>query len=170
MRGHYAGVDVDDRFDRSAVDGFNKTFVQASAHEIDTEGYDLIISISALEHFPDDRRLARALQAQAKDGSVEVHIVPSGAALGAYLWHGYRQYSLARIEHVFGTAGVSVVRLGGFCSLILHILLVTVPEIVLRVRLRDRWKRGYLALRRLAVAGDRAVPFWGPMYVIVRRH
>ena len=170
LRGRYTGVDIDDRFDRSVVDGFSKTFIQERAGEVDARAYDLVISVSALEHFPEDWRLARALRAQAKDGSVEVHVVPSGAALCAYLWHGYRQYSLARIEHVFGTAGVSVVRLGGFCSLIVHICVVTIPEICLRVRVRDRWAGGYRKLRRLALGGDRAAPFWGPMYVVVRRH
>ncbi len=170
LRGRYTGVDIDDRFNRTSVEGFTKTFIQTSAHNIDAGTYDLIISVSALEHLRNDRLLMEMMRSRVKHGGIEVHIVPCGTALAAYLWHGYRQYSLARIEHVFGTCDVTVIRLGGLCSLLVHILFVTVPEIFLRLPVRKRLSGAYLAARRLAFTSDQAVPFLGLMFVVVRRN
>ena len=56
-----------------------------------------------------------------RPGGLELHVVPSGAALLAYLEHGYRQYTPAALADKFGPC-IDIVRLGGFGSYLLNVV------------------------------------------------
>jgi SAM-dependent methyltransferase len=141
--GSYVGVDIKDRFDRAAVAGFDKTLVMADITTWEPDRrFDLILSVSALEHIPGDARLIERARSWLKRGGRQLHILPAPWALPLYLWHGYRQYGLGRLATMFD-ARARIFRLGGVISVAVHLLFITVPELLLRVPLRQRLPRLY---------------------------
>ena len=169
-RGSYVGVDVVDRFDHRPVAGLSKSFRQIDAHAFDPdERYDLIVSVSALEHIPDDQRLIRRLPALLAPMGTQVHFVPSGWGLFTYLWHGYRQYPLQAVATRFDWRNTVVYGMGGLCSFILPVTVITLPELVSGTRLRTRFPGAYRSLLGRASGLDRFLPFCPTMFAIVCR-
>jgi 2-polyprenyl-3-methyl-5-hydroxy-6-metoxy-1,4-benzoquinol methylase len=171
FRGIYVGVDIGDRFLRDAEgsDGFVRRFIQGDAHDLpESETYDFVFSNSALEHIPDDHRLLKKLERLVSPGGMQVHIVPSGWGLALYLWHGYRQYPLARIESLFSKDRLQIYGLGGLACFLVHFVFISLGEILLRLRLRQRFPRTYRALLNGAVVVDRVLGLCPGMYVICR--
>lgn len=165
--GSYVGVDIADRFDRTEQSSFEREFVLADAHLFESDGkFDLVISVSALEHIADDRRLIKKLGKFVAPGGVQVHFVPSGWGLLTYLWHGYRQYTAASLDERFDSQRTSIFSMGGVASFVLHFLFITVGEILLRLRLRQRLPRFYGRMLDGCLAFDRLVPVCGTMYAI----
>ncbi len=101
-----------------------------------------MISMSVLEHIPRDAALIRGFTSIFKPGGWEVHVVPSGASLAAYLWHGFRQYTQAALAAKFGP-DIEIVRLGGLGSYLLHVVFITVPYLIFRRSLRKATPRFY---------------------------
>ncbi|MGZ0190207.1 MAG: class I SAM-dependent methyltransferase, partial [Alphaproteobacteria bacterium] len=128
--GHYTGLDVFDRFNKShGGTAFESEFRLMDAHDIEiAPRFDLIMSNSALEHIEDDAKLVARLRTCLRPGGVQFHIVPSGAALPAYLWHGYRQYAGRALAERFTPEQTEVWALGGLASLMAHIFWITLPE------------------------------------------
>lgn len=101
----------------------NFRFVEGDAEEADRyvpEDTNLIVSQSALEHVPSDRRCILALRRFVSGRPapiLQVHLVPSQACLPLYRLHGFRQYTprtLSRLTAPYGSAAERmVVRLGG---------------------------------------------------------
>lgn len=169
--GTYVGIDISDRFirDTDGSKGFLRQFIHGDAHDLpETETYDLVFSNSALEHIPHDHRLLAKLDRLVAPGGMQVHIVPGGWALPLYLWHGYRQYSLARIAALLGTDRTHVYRLGGLACFVLHLMFITVGEILLRLKLRDRFPRIYRMLLNRAIALDQLLRICPGMYIVCR--
>jgi len=168
--GRYCGVDIGERFDATAVEGMETRFIQTDIHRFDPgeERFDLILSVSALEHIPSDRVLLDKLPGWLAREGLEVHIVPGGWGLLVYLWHGFRQYPLARIAKVFRGREEAVEPLGGFFSFLLHFLFITLGELLLPLRLRKRAGRVYTGLLDLALKFDQFLP-WTPVMHVMRR-
>ena len=101
LKGTYVGVDIEDRFREGDWPMFESRFVQADAHVADLPPADLIFSFSALEHIPNDAPLIERLRGCLKPDGMQLHIVPAGWALAAYLWHGYRQYPRSAVLRRF---------------------------------------------------------------------
>ena len=139
--GRYTGVDVKDKFDHTAkIPGILSEFRRMDAHEIEISAqYDLIFSNSALEHIADDTMLVARLRSCLRPGGIQFHMVPSGSSLFAYLWHGYRQYTPGALARRFDPLLTDVFTLGGFASLFVHIIWITLPEKLLRRDLRNCW-------------------------------
>ena len=159
--GRYTGVDVIDQFAAGqwAKDAFETTFIQGDANSVPLEGpYDLILSVSALEHIADDKRLIERLDRLLAEDGIQVHFVPAPAALLVYLWHGYRQYGAPAIAERFGTEGTEVYRLGGLASLLLHLIVITGPEIFFSLSPRTRWPRWYAFKLALCLRLDAWMP------------
>jgi SAM-dependent methyltransferase len=169
-RGSYLGLDIQDRFDRTPIPGFAKRFIAGDAHgfEPGTERFDLIVSVSALEHIPDDGRLIDRLPAMLAPGGLELHFLPGPWGLPVYLWHGYRQYGRRCISERFGTRGTVTTPLGGFASFLLHLLAITVGEAVMRQRIRQRFPEGYARQLDLCLKLDRLLHFCPTMYAVRR--
>ncbi|MCX7164737.1 MAG: class I SAM-dependent methyltransferase [Rhodocyclales bacterium] len=169
-RGSYVGIDIQDGFDRSEQPGFEKSFLAVDAHRYQPENkFDLVISVSALEHIPDDARLIRRLGEFLLPGGLQLHFVPSEWALPVYLWHGYRQYTVASLADRFETSRTVVFSLGGAASFFLHLFFITVWEILLRLSLRKRWSGLYTRLLDACLAIDRYLPVLGTFYAVVWR-
>ncbi len=141
--GRYTGLDIGDRFDHAIVPGFEKQFILADATTwAPADRFDLIVSVSALEHIPDDVRVIAQARTWLRSGGLQVHIVPSGWGLPLYLWHGYRQYPRRAIGARF-SSGAVVYRLGGALSFLVHFLFITTGEMLLRLPVRRRWAGFY---------------------------
>ncbi len=169
LHGTYVGVDVDDRFQPDGWPMFESRFVQADAHAADLPQADLIFSFSALEHIPDDNRLIERLRGFVKPDGLQLHIVPAGWALAAYLWHGYRQYSRAAVRRRFDRATTRVIAAGGVPSLLLHVFGIAVPEILLRRNLRRRWPQAFGRALAAGLGADRWLAIAPTNYVVVER-
>ena len=170
-RGRYTGVDQDDRFDaaRWAAHGFEMRFTQGDIHTVPIDGpFDLIISISVLEHVADDIRLIPRLDSLLSPDGVQLHVVPAPAGLFVYLWHGYRQYSARALAERFGTESTTAYALGGGASFALHLVLITLPEILVRTGVRQRWPRAYGRLLALCLKLDRWIPMLPSLYAVYR--
>ncbi|CAG0999297.1 Ubiquinone biosynthesis O-methyltransferase [Rhodocyclaceae bacterium] len=166
-RGDYVGVDVFDRFDHSEQAEFRREFICSDAHDFQPEGqFDLIVSVSALEHIPDDQRLIRRLSTSVAPGGMQLHFVPSAWGLLTYLWHGYRQYSLPALGGRFDAACATAYAMGGGASLLLHVIFITFGEMLLGLRLRQRLPRFYGRLLDYCLRLDRLLPRCGTMYAV----
>lgn len=169
-RGSYVGIDIQDGFDRSEQPGFEKSFLAIDAHQYRPEDkFDLVISVSALEHIPDDARLIRRLGEFLLPGGLQLHFVPSEWALPVYLWHGYRQYTATSLAERFGTSQAAVFSLGGAPSFFLHLLFITVWEILFRLNLRKRLSGLYTRMLDACLEFDRSLPALGTFYAVVWR-
>lgn len=165
--GRYVGVDIADRFDRTAHPAFQRTFVLADAHSFEPEGkFDLVISVSALEHVAEDRRLLERLSRFVASDGIQLHFVPSGWGLPVYLWHGYRQYTLAAICERFDSRKAIVFAMGGAASFVLHLLFITAGEMLLRMQLRQRLPRLYGRLLDWCLQINRFAPVCATMYAV----
>lgn len=168
--GCYLGVDIGDRFDPTPVAGFIKQFRQADALVFDpeTEHYDLVISVSALEHISDDRILIDRIPRWLSGTGLELHFVPSGWGLLVYLWHGWRQYPLKAIGVRFGS-GTTAVAMGGLTTTVLHVIWITLGEMLLPLAARRRWPRLYERMLNRALKWDGFLPWCPTMYAVIRR-
>ena len=165
--GKYVGVDIDDRFDRTVQPEFEKVFVHTDVNRFEPEGkFDLVISVSALEHIPGDPQLIPRLFEAAKPGGLQLHFVPNGWGLPVYLWHGYRQYTSASLAKIFNPDRTTLFAMGGAASFVLHFLFITIGEILLRLRLRQRLPRLYGRLLDECLKLDRLVPVCATMYAV----
>ncbi|HUT22281.1 MAG TPA: class I SAM-dependent methyltransferase [Candidatus Bipolaricaulota bacterium] len=111
----YTGIDV---FKNDAFDQYSKycqsKFFQTAIESFETDDkFDLIISISALEHIKNDSLAVEKSGKALNQGGVQIHIVPSFWVLPLYLWHGYRQYTPIRIKKLFNEK-FEVFKFGGF--------------------------------------------------------
>ena len=130
--------------------------------------FDLIVSISALEHIADDHLVIDRARSWLRPGGLQVHIVPGGWALPLYLWHGYRQYSRGAIAKRFN-ANATIYRLGGIMSFSIHFIVITVGEMLLRQQLRRRWPRTYDRLLSWSRVDARLGCVPANLYAIVER-
>lgn len=165
--GNYVGVDVADRFDRAEQPEFQRAFVLADARFFEPNAkFDLIISVSALEHIPEDVSLIHRLSGFIAPGGVQLHFVPSGWGLAVYLWHGYRQYTRAALCERFDVTRTTLFVMGGALSFLLHFLFITLGEMLLRLRLRQRfpWFYGYMLDKCLQ--WDRLLPMCATMCAV----
>lgn len=168
--GRYVGVDPLDRFSRNQHSRFYSEYYSGDVHDYVRTGgkFDLVISVSALEHIPRSAELIALLPKMLTRRGVELHYVPSGWALLTYLWHGYRQYPLSYIKEIFGSERTKVMRLGGGCSFLFHLLVITLLEVIFRIRVRDKHPKVYVFFLKLALRFDRFLKFCPTMFAVSR--
>jgi 2-polyprenyl-3-methyl-5-hydroxy-6-metoxy-1,4-benzoquinol methylase len=169
-RGSYTGIDVTDRYVETTNDGLAKRFMVSDAQTYQPPlPVDLVISVSVLEHIPDDRTVTDHMRAALAPGGLQVHFVPSGCGLFVYLWHGWRQYTRGRIGTQFEPQRTTVYALGGLFSTLLHVTFITGGEMILRLPMRRRLTGLYVRLLDTALRLDRFVPVGATMFVICER-
>lgn len=170
--GEYTGVDISDhRFRSEQSDAFpNPSILVGDAGSLELPGsYDLVISMSALEHFPDDlAAIENAEQAMTEHG-LHVHFVPNGCALPLYLWHGFRQYNAQAIDLCFPARGRTIWKLGGLPSFLLHFVIITCFEQVMRLNVRRIAPNAYDWLNRHAIRFDSLCSAFAATTVVVTR-
>ena len=165
--GSYVGLDIADRFDRTEQPAFQREFVLADARFFEPDAkFDLIISVSALEHIPEDVPLIRRLAEFVAPGGLQVHFVPSGWALPVYLWHGYRQYTHVSLCERFDAQRTTLFAMGGAASFLLHFLFTTLGELLLRLRLRQLLPQIYGRMLDWCLRLDRLLPVCATMFAV----
>lgn len=167
--GTYTGIDLGDRFSHDVTypNAFVRHFIHDSVHNLKGETqYDLIISVSALEHVNDDHILISSLNSRLTQDGLGVHFIPSGWGLMVYLWHGFRQYTIGSIEQKFGTNNVRVYGLGGISSLIMHFIFITLGEMLFKLPVRQKSPRLYNRALRFCLKLDLFMPYPPVMYVV----
>lgn len=169
IRGTYLGIDIGNRFAAQSTEAMTVSFLQTDAHLFAPEpvSFDLIISVSALEHIPHDTDLIAKFPSFLRPGGAQVQVVPAGASLAGYLWHGYRQYTPVMLAERF--PGASLIGLGGLASLIFHMIFIT-PEMFFRRFFRSRFPRAYRAMLLVALKLDRLMPICPTSFVVISRH
>jgi SAM-dependent methyltransferase len=167
--GEYVGLDIDDRFTHTQVPGFQSNFIFGDAHAFDpgSEKFDLIISVSALEHIPQDALLINKLPSWLAAGGMELHFLPSSFSFLLYLWRGWRQYPLPQVINRFGSDIVATA-LGGTFTSMLHFTFITVGEILLPFKARKRLRWFYQPLIDRALVLDHFLPLFPSMHVVRR--
>ncbi len=101
---------------------------------------------------------------------MQLHIVPSGWALATFLWHGYRQYSLGALAARFPADRTDIYQLGAAARLVLHMLCVTLPEILLRFSLRRKFGTAYARMLRAGLRLDNLLPAMPVAYAVCERN
>ncbi len=107
---HYIGIDICKSQEWENFEKNRFSFIEGNADNFISEIKDsnLIITQSALEHFPNDEQYFDQVLEYASDCNrpiVQIHLMPSAACLRLYLLHGYRQYTpfwISKISKKFG--------------------------------------------------------------------
>lgn len=165
----YTGLDIkkDDNFEKLSRYSARSRFICSRIEDFITEEkYDLILSVSALEHVENDQLAISKGFEFLKVGGVQVHIIPAFSSLFLYLWHGFRQYNPRRIKKLFQGVSIKIYKLGGFFSFLLHLSVITILEIILR-RQGLRRLKGYLAAVNIANKLDYFLPFCPAFYAVI---
>lgn len=171
----YTGADLQGQAAWAALERSDRRlrFVEASAAHMAENipaGTNVVMSQSTIEHIEGDldvfRRIA-AYAARLERPSLQVHLCPSAACLGLYLFHGVRQYTprtLSKISRLFERAEVTVYRLGGRECNRLHFEFITWPLLVQGRDLRETRAAEYERRRREAIVADMTVPQRSPAF------
>lgn len=167
--GTYTGLDVyrHPRYSDDAVPAFASSMIIKKIEDlVPTSTYDLVMSITALEHIQDDQKAITLSTALAGQNGVQVHIAPSFLSLFLYLWHGYRQYTPWRVKQLFKGLPYDVYRLGGWGSFFVHFLFITLPERIIGLPSPRRFAIYHYCLRA-GLFIDRLIPFGSIAYIVV---
>jgi SAM-dependent methyltransferase len=171
------GLDIAPRQEWELCEGCH--YVVADAERLpfrsDCGGFDMVVSVHALEHIRGDLRVLRQIPALLSPEGIGVFIVPSPAAFLVYGFHGFRGYSPRTFAKLCDAAGLSlkaVYRQGGVPSFLLHFFAITLPEIYFplfrlpampKVRGRKGFRRFLIAMAKL----DPLLPLLSSSYVFI---
>ncbi|MBN2289527.1 MAG: class I SAM-dependent methyltransferase [Candidatus Glassbacteria bacterium] len=170
-RGNYLGLDlrINDTAASPPGDNLKVSFQAGDIGSFRTDRlFDLVVSVSTLEHLADDRTAVCKAGRLLKPGGLQVHVCPAFWALFLYLSHGWRQYNPGRLKYLFGSRDYRVYRLGGAFSFLLHLLFITVPFFLFRRQPAPR-PRFYSGLAGLCNRLDRFAPFCSANYVVIKK-
>ena len=127
--GEYVGIDIapSPRWTEHDLGGpLRAEFRVHDAHavaDLAPRGFDLILSITTMEHFEDDKKVLAGVVEQLNPGGQLILIVPSQYSV-ALLWsHGYRRYELDETKRLLERLGLDVLEthaVGGIPSFLLH--------------------------------------------------
>jgi SAM-dependent methyltransferase len=167
--GSYTGIDMEKHksFEIKGHSNFNSAFIQTTIEGFETTDlFDLVISVTALEHIENDALVISKCQKMLKPGGAEIHVVPTLWALFLYLWHGYRQYNPRSIKRLFNGRNYHVYRIGGLFSFFLHLFFITIPVFGFK---KDNLRKLtlYPKLTQICNKLDTLLPICSSIYLIV---
>lgn len=174
--GRYEGIDIKKHkdFDGYGTDAFLSRINLVPIEEFNSsEKYDLVFSFTALEHVPDDFKAIRNVTRHIAPQGIQIHIVPSFWSLFVYFFHGFRQYTKARLKKLFQGCPYTVYTVGGLGSFLVQIFWFTLPERILKFWPLKRSGASYQSAKYWALKIDKIIPFFPMQYVIVasnKRH
>ncbi|MCL4222065.1 MAG: methyltransferase domain-containing protein [Phycisphaerales bacterium] len=157
LSGVYVGLDQAEhpRFGSFDCAAFAPRLIIGDVHALDLADVgpiDLLISMTALEHFEDDARALERARRMLAPGAGEVHIVPGEKGLDLWGPHGWRQYSPRCVRRLCPRA--EIYRIGGFFSALLHEGMISHANCPQRER-RQRFTGVYRRLRACSHHLDR---------------
>ena len=156
LRGRYVGLDHAEhpRFGGLQCAAFARELIVGDVHRIDLtdiEPFDLVLSMTSLEHFENDAGALERIRLAAGPGAAELHVVPAEDGLRLWEAHGWRQYSAGCVASLCPAA--EIYRIGGWASAMLHHTMIT--RSMHRGRDgRDRRPNLYMGLRSIALNLD----------------
>jgi len=168
-KGRYTCVDIekDRRFDNFVSTEFVSEHIERGIESfIPPQKYNLVLSITSLEHIPCDGISVEKAHLSTLPGGVQIFVFPSYWSLPLYLFHGFRQYSPRRIKRLFAGQQYTVYRLNGLFTFLCHFFLITIPERMLGTK-GIRHTRWYEKVVEHAYLCDRLFPFFSYTYAIV---
>lgn len=170
--GTYTGIDIvkDKNYDSESTTSFRSHLILKPIEQYaPTPTYELVLSNTALEHIDDDELAVKKASRSVAPNGYQIHIMPAFGGFFLYLWHGYRQYTPARVKKIFREHNqYQVYRLGGFFSFIMHFIVITVPELLLQRKLVvPRNYSWYPSLVKLTQRLDRRLPWPTLFYAVV---
>lgn len=168
--GTYEGVDIKKHkdFDTYSINTFSNSLTLVPAEEFrSVHVYDLVFSFTALEHVPNDFLVIKKGFEYLAPHGIQVHIVPSFWSLFVYGFHGFRQFTKARIKELFNGYPYVVYSVGGLGSSVVQFIWVTIPERLFRKWPLNRSKSSYQKAKHWALVVDKIIPFFPMQYVIV---
>ncbi|MFM2339805.1 MAG: hypothetical protein RLZZ360_441 [Candidatus Parcubacteria bacterium] len=173
--GSYTGIDmVQEAAYNAAHPAFNSTLIVGDVTTMITDKkYDLVISMTVLEHVVDDRAAVAVAHQLVTRGGVQIHVVPMFPTLFLYFWHGFRQYNKRRLKQLFGKANEETLyyRVGGLASFLTHWCWITLPERILGIgTIRQRLPTLYRLSLFVSFKVDWFLPFLATAYIIVKRN
>lgn len=122
---------------------------------------NFVFTQSAVEHFEFDQSFFSDIQNHISNIShpfLQIHLMPSPSCLWKYLWHGYRQYSVKKInkikDKIWSKEKLIAVKLGGSKCNKIHFKYITLPMILNRKSLRERNLNKYNKLVENAIKED----------------
>jgi SAM-dependent methyltransferase len=134
INGHYLGIDLKqaDKFNDLQSDSITKKFMQGSAEEVKLDKkFDLIVSVTSLEHIENDKKVLENSSEMLKEGGCEIHVVPAGSSIFLYLLHGWRQYNIGMLNKLFfKKKDLEIHQAGGPVSFIFHFFFITIFRIL----------------------------------------
>lgn len=161
----YTGVDIKKhkKFDQFNKYTLESDFVKSKIEDFQTEKkFDLIFSISALEHIKDDKLAVSKFLSD-----VQIHIVPSFWSFFLYLTHGYRRYNPSNLRRLFNNNNnLKIYRLGGFFSFIFHFFFITIPKRIFKTTKIIELKI-YPKIIKIINVLDRILPVFSVMYIVI---
>jgi SAM-dependent methyltransferase len=101
----YTGIDINKFQEWESFDKKKFYFFKGDANDFSSylDGKNLIITQSALEHFPNDLQYFKQLEkfvSSTNKPIIQIHMVPSHTGLWLYLLHGFRQYTVFRLSRI----------------------------------------------------------------------
>jgi len=113
VAGSYTGIDInDERWGHLQLPPeFPGRLLQLDAHELDqlNDRFDFAISLTAFEHFADDKQVAWGMAHVLKPGAHALIAVPAPWSFPLYGPHGYRRYTAAALQTLAAEAGLEIV-------------------------------------------------------------
>jgi ubiquinone/menaquinone biosynthesis C-methylase UbiE len=167
--GKYIGLDIKlhSDFKKLSSEIMTKEFIEGSAENIDiNDKFDLIISVTALEHIEDDKLALNNIQSFLKPKGEQVHVLPAGSTIFLYLLHGWRQYNLGMIHQLFKKeVFITVHESGGPLTFLFHFLFIT----IFRMLGIDYKKINifFYSIKKLVVRLDNYLKIFPSLYVVV---
>ncbi len=173
--GSYTGIDiVREEAYSDTHRAFSSTLIVGDVTTLKTDkNYDLVISMTVLEHVVDDKAAVAVAHTIVKPDGVQIHVVPMFPTLFLYFWHGFRQYNKRRLKMLFGIANEATAyyRVGGLASFLTHWCWITLPERILGVgTIRKRLPKLYRFSLFVSFKIDWFLPFLATAYIIVKRN
>ena len=174
ISGEYKGIDIyeNKNFHSIKHNEIKKDLIISSIEDIEKDkpeyqNFDLIISITSLEHIAKDRLVVNNSDNMKGQNGVELHIVPAGFSLMLYWLHGWRQYNRAMIYELFkNKKDWQVVQAGGLASGLLHFILISIPNKVFKFSISKRFECFYNLSKKVALKLDSVLPVFPVVYYI----
>lgn len=157
LGGEYIGLDHAEhaRFASCDCAAFAPRLIVGDVHgldPLDVGAVDLLISMTALEHFADDAQALERARRVLAPGAGELHIVPAEKGLDLWGPHGWRQYSPCCMRRLY--PGAEIYRIGGRFSALVHESMISHARSPQRER-RQRFPGVYRLLRACSHHLDR---------------
>jgi|JI10StandDraft_1071094.scaffolds.fasta_scaffold11520_11 2-polyprenyl-3-methyl-5-hydroxy-6-metoxy-1,4-benzoquinol methylase len=173
--GTYTGIDmVREGAYSDTHKAFSSTLIVDDVTTLKTDKkFDLVISMTVLEHVVDDTAAVVVSHTIVKPGGMQIHVVPMFPTLFLYFWHGFRQYNKRRLKMLFGKAdeATAYYRVGGLASFFTHWCWITLPERILGLgTIRKRLPKLYRLSLFVSFKIDWFLPFLATAYIIVKRN